>query len=367
MIEEKTTLVPGSEPLNPQSGPPDAAPIARELESPSARKHPNLSSLQSRLRKIYRIWASLLDLFAGNKTVARTSLGAANKGLDRRAPIMAEQCPLLPMSGMPATYHVPNSRWKWIATDTRESYLKHGGHPLYGELCIDYDFNSFGYRSPEFNVTSDIRIIAIGCSHVMGVGLPREALFHELFAERLRSTLSREVVLWNLGLPGAANDYIARTLHLAIPYLDPHVVLVNFTHANRREYLSTSRTWMPYCPGHAPRDLVAREIKRHFEALSSPFDDDLNLFRNYKAIESLLSSRMWLYSTTSHPDADADPFHMNFARLRHHVDLERYVGPLRRIDLARDWSHFGPVSHETLAGSYWSRFCALDGLRFMGG
>jgi uncharacterized protein (DUF2384 family) len=35
---------------------------------------------------IYRIWVSLVELFAGNKAVARQFLNAPNRGLERRAP-----------------------------------------------------------------------------------------------------------------------------------------------------------------------------------------------------------------------------------------------------------------------------------------
>jgi uncharacterized protein (DUF2384 family) len=51
------------------------------------RKHPDSSSLQSELRRIYRIWVALVELFAGNKAVSRQFLNAPNRALDRRAPI----------------------------------------------------------------------------------------------------------------------------------------------------------------------------------------------------------------------------------------------------------------------------------------
>jgi hypothetical protein len=276
-----------------------------------------------------------------------------------------EQCPLLPHNGLPATSYPASAALEWLSTDTREHYLKTGGHPVYGEHDIEYRFNSRGYRCEDFKQTRDVRIVAIGCSHVMGIGLPARALFHELFAERLRFAISRRVIVSNLGLAGASNDYIARTLHLAVPYLNPKIVLVNFTYADRREYISIQGKWIPYCPGYEPRDLVGREIKRHFEALSSPFDDEVNLFRNYKAIEALLADRFWLFSATARPGSDPAQFDRTFAKIRSHLDIERYVGQLHRIDPARDWSHFGPMSHEALAERYWSRFCNQDGPRIV--
>ncbi len=100
MATTQTIRVPAPELFNPQSGRLDAARIARELyvpvttvavaigrKAPGVRKHPDASSLQSELRRIYRIWVSLVELFAGNKAVARQFLNAPNRALDRHAPI----------------------------------------------------------------------------------------------------------------------------------------------------------------------------------------------------------------------------------------------------------------------------------------
>lgn len=86
--------------FNPASGRLDAACIARELnlpvgtiaeaigrKAPSVRKHPDASSLQSDLRRIYRIWVSVVDLYAGNKSNARIFLNAPNRNLSNQAPV----------------------------------------------------------------------------------------------------------------------------------------------------------------------------------------------------------------------------------------------------------------------------------------
>lgn len=86
--------------FNPQSGRLDAARIAREIhlpvatiaeaigkKAPSVRKHPDASSLQPELRRIYRIWVALVDLCGGNKKNARIFLNAPNQHLEKRAPV----------------------------------------------------------------------------------------------------------------------------------------------------------------------------------------------------------------------------------------------------------------------------------------
>jgi hypothetical protein len=86
--------------FNPQSGRLDAARIAREIhlpvapvaqaigkKAPSVRKHPDATSLQPELRRVYRIWVGILDLYAGNKKSARIFLNAPNQHLERQAPM----------------------------------------------------------------------------------------------------------------------------------------------------------------------------------------------------------------------------------------------------------------------------------------
>jgi hypothetical protein len=187
----------------------------------------------------------------------------------------------------------------------------------------------------------------------MGVGLPQEDIFHEQFTTRLRKHTGRSVVNWNLGLAGKSNDYITRTLFLSIPFLNPDVVLINFTHLARREYVSVQNrpfTILPLCHYEYP---VAREIWRHFQELTSPYDDELNFFRNYKAVEALLSDRCWLFSTSVKKTLD---------RLNGHANLTNYVGDLVFLDKARDQVHAGPKSHESLATAYWERFLLRGGL-----
>jgi len=187
---------------------------------------------------------------------------------------------IIPRSDIPKTRHAGERELTWLDTDSREEFQKRGGHPLYGEADVSYRFNSYGYRCPEFEPGAEIRMISIGCSNTLGVGLPQQAVFHERFAARLRKEMSTTVVNWNLSMSGASNDYISRTLYLAVPRLDPHIVLVNFTFLPRREYVSVETEIVNYIPKVEPPNRVVKEIYGHFAALSSPFDDQRNLFQN---------------------------------------------------------------------------------------
>lgn len=86
--------------FNPVSGRLDAARIAREMgvpvttiagaigrKAPGVRKSPDASSLQQSLRKIYRVWVTLVELYAGDRAHARIFLNAPNRHLENHAPI----------------------------------------------------------------------------------------------------------------------------------------------------------------------------------------------------------------------------------------------------------------------------------------
>lgn len=262
-------------------------------------------------------------------------------------------CSLLSGPEFRNPYHPVKQETFWLFSDSLENYQKRGGHPLYGEKDVVYKFNSHGYRCPEFDDPADIRIVAIGCSFVLGHALPQPAIFHELFAEKLRAESKKSVVLWNLGSCGGSNDYITRTLYLALPKLKPHIVLVNFTRNGRREYVSVQNNSINYVPNYVPTDPVANDICQHFAALSSPYDDQMNFFRNYKAVEKLLADRCWMYS---HPAPE------EFQPIAAHLDLTRFAGDLKIIDRARDHGHPGIESHQRLADLYWKKFLELGSL-----
>lgn len=100
MSAAHVSFAPDSALFNPRTGRLDAARIAKEMnvpvgmiaeavgrKAPGVRKHPDASSLQRDLRRIYRIWVALVELFAGDKSHARIFLNAPNRNLENHAPI----------------------------------------------------------------------------------------------------------------------------------------------------------------------------------------------------------------------------------------------------------------------------------------
>jgi len=86
--------------FNPESGRLDAKLIAEEWNMPinliaaaigrkpaGVRKNPDGEAIQTELRRLYCIWAALLNLYAGNPAHARIFFHAPNRLLENRAPI----------------------------------------------------------------------------------------------------------------------------------------------------------------------------------------------------------------------------------------------------------------------------------------
>ena len=48
---------------------------------------PTQAALQPELRRVYRIWVAIVELYAGNKKSARIFLDAPNKHLQNQAPV----------------------------------------------------------------------------------------------------------------------------------------------------------------------------------------------------------------------------------------------------------------------------------------
>jgi hypothetical protein len=243
---------------------------------------------------------------------------------------------------------------QWNGVDSEETFRERGGHPLYDELSIEYRFNSHGYRCPEFTEVADIRMISIGCSYVMGTGLPQRALFHELFAERLRKETGKTVVNWNLGESGTGNDAVERVLQLSVPLLDPCIILVLFPSIARREYLSPEGVRVTYAPRYRPaNDSVKTEFMDRIAGITCQQDDELRFFRSYKSIETLLADRCWMFGFY-------DTEWIETCHVFRHVAPDRYIGKWTRLDTARDHGHPGPLTNERLYEGFWNTFAALS-------
>jgi|GEM_PF-5020454 len=104
----------------------------------------------------------------------------------------------------------------------------------------EYTFNSLGYRSEEYNPKAKKHIFVCGCSYTFGVGLDIEetwpSIFKEIYSKDYQYK-SGDVNILNFSVPDHSNDYITRILIDQANRVKPNMIIANFTHSNRTEYI----------------------------------------------------------------------------------------------------------------------------------
>ena len=103
-----------------------------------------------------------------------------------------------------------------------------------------YDFNSLGFRGPEYDPSAALRVFVCGCSYTFGMGVQSDrtwpVAFTRLAATALGVPVERSQVQ-NFSQIGASNNYVARTLIKQCHLVPPTLAIAAFTHNNRIEYL----------------------------------------------------------------------------------------------------------------------------------
>lgn len=128
--------------------------------------------------------------------------------------------------------------WNWLGTD--QPHLTHSilSNPeKYKEFVksgwtdnevIEYKLNSHGFRTDEFD--SSPRVIALGCSFTLGVGLHNYQTWPYLFSKYTNQPV------WNLGAGSASMDTCYRILDNYLPYLNATSVILCAPDPDRVEY-----------------------------------------------------------------------------------------------------------------------------------
>ena len=113
---------------------------------------------------------------------------------------------------------------------------KYKGYPEWWRYHTDqltYDFNSHGFRAPDFDTVDwQNSWIILGCSHVMGVGNPID----ETLGYYLQQHLNEPVI--NLGVAGASNDVIFNNFVYAMTNHKPKGVIVFWTYPSRFTHIT---------------------------------------------------------------------------------------------------------------------------------
>jgi|Laugresu1bdmlbsd_1035121.scaffolds.fasta_scaffold00614_11 hypothetical protein len=110
-----------------------------------------------------------------------------------------------------------NKTFDFISCDSQESYLKNredlGPEWYYYDKEIKYKYNSWGYRTKEFDDLKNEYFVSFGCSFTEGVGLAEE----DTWVNKLSKEL--DVDSFNLSQGGTGVDFSTTNTVLLIDYL----------------------------------------------------------------------------------------------------------------------------------------------------
>ena len=219
---------------------------------------------------------------------------------------------------------------KWLSPDSEDAYKQNCANSdrrrmleAFGwiDVEIEYQFNSQGFRTPEFDQRSNW--IALGCSFTQGTGVNVSDRWTDIVADQIG------LHCWNLAAAGAAGDTCYRIARHYIPKLLPKFVVYLEPRYNRTE-LMTSKQAAPWVINwaHDARNWPGEYVKY---LISESENLELNAEKNREAIRSIClqnNVQLIVYS----PDA-----------------FRSMVSDSTQHDLGRDLLHPGRLNNQAFA------------------
>ncbi len=174
---------------------------------------------------------------------------------------------------------------------------------------IDYQFNSYGFRSEEFRDADNL--VSLGCSFTMGIGIPYESSWSSIVSKKLN------LANFNLAVDGSSADCCFRLALNWIPQLKPKIVLYQSPEISRLELFDDEQIHniLPSSENHSTfyKEWILNENNLKY-----------NHLKNLYAIQHLSES-----------------VGARFV----HISLDN----IKRFDCARDIGHYGPKTHSEVA------------------
>jgi hypothetical protein len=229
--------------------------------------------------------------------------------------------------------HFKNKTFKWFSIDDEESYNNFLNDPNYKKYLeqnnwitykeIEYRFNSYGFRSEEFQEPGVPSVLFLGCSVSMGVGINIEDSFTYLISKELN------LPMYNLSKAAGAHDTMFRVGHWWIPRLKPKYVFLFETTKDRFEikeknehgYWTMAETFSSH--GQDEKKMFHKKTDNIF---MNKFAQDLNAEKNILAIEYICAKN-----------------DIKFIRVKY----DTYKNMM--VDRARDLAHMGIKSNKLVA------------------
>ncbi|CAB4128169.1 hypothetical protein UFOVP112_10 [uncultured Caudovirales phage] len=222
----------------------------------------------------------------------------------------------------PANYTAP---WQPVNKQITNWMLPH-------RETVTYNFNELGYRGTWTESDLPNSIWCFGDSQTAGMGLHEVDLWSTL----LEKQLNKRTI--NLGIGGASNDTIARTLVSATAQYRPSAICVLLSGPNRREIICDNgkSTFFPQAIEFI--DSIDKNLFKHYV---DSVDDTSNRV-NYDKNLLLIQSRCRAMSI---------PLIV--------LDFTVHVWNIAQDDCALDGMHVGPKTHYAIADFYQSRLQTL--------
>ena len=219
----------------------------------------------------------------------------------------------------------------WDTSDSQERYSKNLQSPeAYQRLKelgflntqIDYTYNSYGFRTAEFDQTFDVA--CFGCSFTMGTGIHS----HDTWPEQLASLTGLSVA--NLGHAGSSNDTAFRFAEYYLKFLKPRYAVWLQTDMHRVELLDDSIPMSLNILATDTRNPCADDyfIKTWF---SSPTNQKLNLQKNTLAFKQVCQELDIQPIILPRDNSMDKPFPFGGARDLIHPGVEEYRKVAHRI------------------------------------
>jgi hypothetical protein len=131
---------------------------------------------------------------------------------------------------------LPDLKLKFTANKQLKSYgidsyqhCSNKEHFLNYPYSIEYQFNSRGFRGPEWPSNLDETCWCIGDSFTLGMGSP----YNHTWAYILQETIKIKTI--NVSMVGASNDWMARKT-CEILEIKPKYIVVQWSYVHRREF-----------------------------------------------------------------------------------------------------------------------------------
>lgn len=268
-----------------------------------------------------------------------------------------------------------------------------------------YRFNSLGFRCEEFRPEALRKIYVCGCSYSLGTGLDVEETWPEQFKRYYAAHAAvgqEDICLMNFSQGGSSNRYVSRTLLEQATKCSPDLVIAQFSHVERTEFLleGDSVTSMSSDPraryiAVAPlgpwlsmpwwqRWTQARSVPyfwrkpaRRIQAWARKYYQGIyNESRAvYETLQDILSLQLYcaskgitcLVSCVDHERLSDEKLTRNraIAALRGLVDREGFLDfsitdRHIAVDVAADGMHPGARSHEIFASLLWNAYVGIQ-------